>query len=414
MQTSQAIVSAVKSSPSPNPRVAARARIVENDPRWAQVRARDATADGRFFYSVETTGVYCRPSCAARPARPENVRFHETSADAERAGFRACKRCRPAHGEGGDRGPARIAAMCRLIDESESVPTLAVLAAHVGLSAFHAHRLFKAGTGLTPRGYAKARRRTRVVSEIVTAPTVTQAIYDAGYGSSGRFYEEANALLGMTPSELRAGGEALPVRFAVGECSLGSILVASTGRGVCAVLLGDDPEALIRDLEQRFPRAELIGADAGFETHAATVIAVVERSADGHAKLPLDIRGTAFQQRVWQALTTIPRGKTITYSELARMVGSPKAIRAVARACAANALAVVVPCHRVVRRGGDLAGYRWGVDRKRALLQREREDGTPSYCAAAGRVVGALMETSSATSSTAASGTRVRPSRTSR
>lgn len=375
MQTSQANVSAVKSSPSPNPRVAARARIVENDPRWAQVRARDAAADARFFYSVETTGVYCRPSCAARPARPENVAFHATREDAERAGFRACKRCRPQEPPAVERTAEQVAAMCRLIETSETAPTLEALAAHVGFSSFHAHRLFKSVTGLTPRAYAVAHRRARVQSEIVAASTVTQAIYDAGYSSSGRFYEEANGLLGMTPTALKAGGADLEIRFAVGECSLGSILVAATARGVCAVLLGDDPQALIDDLHARFPRADIIGADASFDALVGRVIGFVERPSAHTSRadrLPLDIRGTAFQQRVWSALAAIPAGTTVTYADLAATIGAPNAIRAVASACAKNAIAVVVPCHRVVRRGGELAGYRWGIERKRVLIERER------------------------------------------
>ena len=368
MNASQAIV-------FPAVKPLARALAVESDLRWAFVRARDASADGRFVYAVETTGVYCRPSCAARPARPENVSFHDTTDDAERAGYRACKRCRPNEAPAAERAAAQVAAMCRLIETSELSPSLDELARHVGFSPFHAHRLFKTVTGLTPRAYAAARRRDRVLREIVTAPTVTQAIYDAGYNSSGRFYEEAHTLLGMTPTELKAGGSALRVRFAVGECSLGSILVAATPRGVCAVLLGDEPEALVRDLERRFPKADLVGADATFEALVARIVGLVEsprREAFADAALPLDIRGTAFQQRVWQALVAIPAGQTASYAEVAKTIGKPKAVRAVAGACAANPLAVVIPCHRVVRLDGGLSGYRWGVERKRTLLDRER------------------------------------------
>ena len=377
MQTSQAS-DVVK--PNPNPKrdqkaaaVAARARAVEEDPRWASVRARDTSADGRFYYSVETTGVYCRPSCAARPARPENVRFHETREQAERAGYRACKRCRPHDAGDADRGAERVATMCRLIETSETAPTLDVLARHVGLSSFHAHRMFKAVTGLTPRGYAVARRRERVQAELAAPTTVTQAIYDAGYSSSGRFYGESRALLGMTPTELKAGGSTLSVRFAVGVCTLGSVLVAATDRGVCAVLLGEDPEELTHDLERRFPNADLVGGDASFELLVARVIGHLDGGTDeAEPRLPLDIRGTAFQQRVWTALGRIPLGTTISYTELAAAIGSPKSVRAVASACAANAHAVLIPCHRVVRTDGSLSGYRWGLERKRALLDRER------------------------------------------
>jgi AraC family transcriptional regulator of adaptative response/methylated-DNA-[protein]-cysteine methyltransferase len=346
------------------------ATTADQDPRWAALRARDATADGTFFYSVKTTGVYCRPSCAARPARPENVAFHATTAAAERAGFRACKRCKPDQPPLAERQAAQVAALCRLIERSEQVPTLEQLADHAGLSAFHTHRLFKAVTGVTPKAYAAAHRASRVRGELRTRTTVTEAIYGAGYSSPARFYETSNARLGMTPTTYRAGGTDLEIRFAIGQCSLGAILVAATARGVCAILLGDDPEALSHDLEQRFPRARLIGADAAFEQLVAQVVGLIEQPGIG-TKLPLDIRGTAFQQRVWKALCRIPAGKTASYTQIATRIGAPTAVRAVAQACAANALAVAIPCHRVVRNDGDLSGYRWGVERKRALLDRE-------------------------------------------
>ncbi|HET7501006.1 MAG TPA: bifunctional DNA-binding transcriptional regulator/O6-methylguanine-DNA methyltransferase Ada [Kofleriaceae bacterium] len=342
----------------------------DHDPRWAAVRARDASADGTFVYSVKTTGVYCRPSCAARPARPENVAFHASTAAAERAGFRPCKRCKPEQPPLAERQAAQVAALCRLIEHSDEAPTLDELASHAGLSAFYTHRLFKTVTGVTPKAYAAAHRARRVRGELRTRSTVTEAIYGAGYSSSARFYESSNAVLGMTPSKFRAGGADVEIRFAIGQCSLGAILVAATTRGVCAILLGDDPEALLHDLERRFPRARLIGGDAGFERVVAQVVGLVEQPRTG-AKLPLDIRGTAFQQRVWKALCRIPPGKTASYAQIARRIGAPAAVRAVAQACAANALAVAIPCHRVVRTDGDLSGYRWGVERKRALLERE-------------------------------------------
>ena len=338
--------------------------------RWAAVRARDASADGTFVYSVKTTGVYCRPSCAARPARPENVAFHDTPAAAERAGFRACKRCKPDQPPLAERQAAQIAELCRLIERSEQVPTLDELASHAGLSAFHVHRMFKAVTGVTPRAYAAAHRARRVRGELESRGTVTEAIYGAGYSSSARFYEQSTALLGMTPSRYRAGGTDLEIRFAIGACTLGAILVAATGRGVCAILRGDDPDALAHDLERRFPRARLVGADPEFEQLVAQVVGLVEQPRLG-TKLPLDIRGTAFQQRVWKALSRIPAGKTASYAQIATRIGAPRAVRAVAQACAANALAVAIPCHRVVRTDGDVSGYRWGVERKRALLDRE-------------------------------------------
>lgn len=342
----------------------------DEDSRWLAVVGRDSAADGTFFYSVRTTGVYCRPSCAARTPRHENVAFHETRAEAERAGFRPCKRCEPDRPPKSERQSRLVAELCRLIETSEQAPSLQELAARAGLSAFHTHRVFKRVTGLTPKAYAAAARAKRVRSALDTMDTVTEAIYEAGYGSSARFYEKSEGLLGMTPTEYRSGGADVVIRFAVGECSLGAILVAATERGVCAILLGDDPVALTQDLERRFPRAELLGAEAEFEDLVARVVGLIE-SPNARPELPLDIRGTAFQKRVWDAISRIPPGETRSYAELAKAVGSASSIRAVAQACAANALAVAIPCHRVVRKDGSISGYRWGVERKETLLARE-------------------------------------------
>ena len=345
-----------------------------NDPRWADVVARRREADGCFWYSVATTGVYCRPSCGARRARPENVRFHATRGEAERAGFRPCKRCRPDEQPLADRHAAKIVEACRLleraIEEAHPVPALAELASAVGLSRYHFHRLFRRVTGLTPRAFAAAHRERRLRRELRGSTSVTDAIYDAGYGSNARFYEQSDAVLGMTPRRYRAGGESMNIRFAVGECSLGAILVAQSERGICAILLGDDPDALARELQDMFPRANLVGADEDFEAVVARVVGFVEAPAVG-LELPLDVRGTAFQRRVWEALRQIPAGRTASYREIAERIGAPKAVRAVAQACGANALAVAIPCHRVVRTDGGLSGYRWGVERKRALLGKE-------------------------------------------
>lgn len=341
-----------------------------SDPRWAAVLERDPAADGKFFYSVKTTGVYCRPSCAARSARPENVAFHNTAADAERAGFRPCKRCRPDQPSLTAQHAAKIGELCRFIEHAEELPTLDDLAARAGMSAYHLHRVFKDITGLTPKAYTAAHRAKRIRKELARSNTVTEAIYDAGYSSQSRFYEESDGLLGMTPTKYRAGGASMEIRFAIGECSLGSILVAQSDRGVCAILLGDDPDALARDLQDHFPRANLIGGDAEFEQLVAKVVGFVEAPGVG-LDLPLDVRGTAFQQRVWQTLREIPPGATASYAEIAKRIGAPKSVRAVAQACGANALAVAIPCHRVVRHDGALSGYRWGVERKRALLERE-------------------------------------------
>jgi AraC family transcriptional regulator of adaptative response/methylated-DNA-[protein]-cysteine methyltransferase len=341
-----------------------------NDPRWAAIVARDPTADGTFFYSVKTTGVYCRPSCAARAARPENVSFHATAADAERAGFRPCKRCKPNLAATSSPHATLIAELCRYIEGAEQAPSLEVLAQRAGLSAYHLHRVFKAITGVTPKQYAAAHRYRRLRTELERSSTVTEAIYGAGYNSSGRFYDNSSEVLGMTPTRYRAGGADTEIRFAIGECSLGSILVAASERGVCAILLGDDPDALARDLQDQFPRAHLIGGDAEFEQLVAKVVGFVEAPGLG-LDLPLDVRGTAFQQRVWQALREIPAGRTVSYSDVANRIGAPKSVRAVAHAIASNTLAVAIPCHRVVRNDGGLSGYRWGVERKRALLELE-------------------------------------------
>jgi AraC family transcriptional regulator of adaptative response/methylated-DNA-[protein]-cysteine methyltransferase len=345
-------------------------RYGTDEQRWQAVVDRDREADGAFFYSVRTTGVYCRPSCPARQARRENVAFHATCEDAEQAGFRPCKRCRPNELSLEQRQTAAVAAACRTIEQAQTLPSLDELAQAAGMSRFHFHRVFKALTGVTPKAYADAHRRTRVRDELTHSATVTDAIYGAGFGSSGRFYNATSGLLGMTPTAFRAGGRGTAIRFAVGQCWLGSILVAATDKGVCAILLGDDAPALVRDLQDRFPEAQLIGGDQAFEQLVAKVVGFVGAPKLG-LDLPLDVRGTAFQQRVWQALRKVPAGSTVTYSELANRIGRPKAVRAVAQACASNPLAVAIPCHRVVRTDGSLSGYRWGVERKRALLERE-------------------------------------------
>lgn len=338
--------------------------------RWAAVLSRNPDFDGTFYYSVATTGVYCRPSCAARRPKRENVRFHATRADAEAAGFRPCKRCKPDAPALHERQTAKIAQACRLIETAETVPKLSALAAAVELSPYHLHRIFKAVTGLTPKAYATAHRHKRVRESLKRSSSVTDAIYAAGFKSSGRFYASAAQVLGMTPTEFRKGGSNAELRFAIGRCSLGSILVAASHKGVAAILMGDDPSVLARELQERFPRARLIACDKSFAGLVAKVVGFVEAPARG-LKLPLDIRGTAFQHRVWAALKDIPPGATASYAEIAQRIGRPKAARAVAAACAANPLAVAIPCHRVVRSDGALSGYRWGIARKRALLAKE-------------------------------------------
>ncbi len=323
-----------------------------------------------FYYSVATTGVYCRPSCPSRRARRENVAFHATAREAELAGFRPCKRCKPNEQGLDARNAKLVAAACRTIDEAEAMPALAALARAAGLSPFHFHRLFKSVTGLTPKAYQVAHRHERLRNSLKTAGTVTEAIMDAGYNSSGRFYATSSKALGMTPGNYRKGGKNEQLRFAIGDCSLGSILVAASLKGVSAILLGDDPDTLLKELQDRFPKAELLGGDAAFEKLAARVIAYAENPVK-RFDLPLDVRGTAFQHRVWQALRDIPSGKTASYGDIAEKIGRRQAVRAVAQACAANPAAIAIPCHRVVRTDGALSGYRWGIERKRALLARE-------------------------------------------
>lgn len=341
-----------------------------DDPRWARVVARDRTADGQFWYSVASTGVYCRPSCPSRTANPKNVTFHDTLAAAKATGFRPCKRCHPDGVSLAAQNAALVTKACRLIEQSEAALSLAELAEAVDLSPGYFHRIFKAATGVTPKDYMQANQAERVRERLVSGQSVTATIYDAGFNSSSRFYEKATDILGMTPSKYRAGGTDEDIRFAVGQSSLGAILVASSDKGVAAILMGDDPGALVNDLQDRFPRAGLTGGDADYEQLVARVVGMIEAPQIG-LDLPLDVRGTAFQQRVWQALTNIPPGNTASYAEIARAIGAPKAVRAVAGACAANHIAVAIPCHRVVRHDGALSGYAWGVARKRALIQRE-------------------------------------------
>ncbi|MFA5984066.1 MAG: bifunctional DNA-binding transcriptional regulator/O6-methylguanine-DNA methyltransferase Ada [Methylococcaceae bacterium] len=343
----------------------------ESDPRWLAIISRDANADDQFFYSVASTGVYCRPSCPARTAKPEHVRFHLSREDAEAAGFRPCKRCKPDQPSLRAQHIDKVTTICRLLETTEDALSLSELAAIAGLSRFHFQRIFKSLTGLTPKAYSLAQRNNRVRKQLSESPSVTAAIYAAGYNANSRFYEQAPQLLGMTARDYRAGGSNSQIRFALGECSLGAILVAASTIGICAIALGDDPEILAWELQDRFPQAELIGGDSEFEQWVAKVVGFVETPAIG-LDLPLDVRGTAFQQRVWQALQQIPVGEQVTYADMAQRIGAPKAFRAVASACAANTLAVAIPCHRVIRTDGGLSGYRWGVARKAELLRREK------------------------------------------
>ena len=343
----------------------------ERDARWRAVIEGNRECDDQFVYAVKTTGVYCRPSCAARAAKPENVSFYATPADAENAGFRACLRCKPNQSTLHQQHAKTIAEVCRFIETSETAPSLNELAARAELSAHHFHRVFKAATGVTPRAYFVAARAKRMRQNVRNAVTVTQAIYDSGFASSSRFYDNSHEVLGMTPTNYRAGGAHAEIVFALSECTLGWLLVAKSQTGICSIALGDEPKALICELEARFSNAARLEDDVEFAKFIAHVVEFVE-TPSSEFDLPLDIRGTAFQQRVWQELQRIPLGETATYTQIAQRIDAPKAVRAVAGACAANTLAVAIPCHRVVKSDGSLSGYRWGVERKRALLDREK------------------------------------------
>lgn len=343
----------------------------DGDTRWHAIVARDPVADALFFYSVQTTGIYCRPSCPAKRPNRSNVSYYASAEEAEKAGFRPCLRCRPREASQAERHGRIVTQACRTIESAEEPPTLSELAAAAKLSSFHFHRIFKSITGVTPKAFANAHRTQRARERLKTDLTVTESIYASGFNTASRFYECSGQTLGMTPTAFRSGGDTIELRFAVGECSLGAILVAASEKGICAVSLGDNAEALVQAFLNDFPNADIKGGDPQFEEWVAGVVALVETPAEKR-DIPLDILGTAFQQKVWQALREIPIGTTRTYSEIAIAVGLPGGARAVARACATNRVAVAIPCHRVVRIGSALSGYRWGISRKAELLRREK------------------------------------------
>jgi len=345
------------------------AKRSDSDRRWESLIQRDMAPEEKFVYAVRTTGIYCRPGCPSRLPRRTNTLFFQTSAEAERAGFRPCKKCGPRTATKQSL-PVAVARACQLIDESSEPLTLRELASAVGVSRFHLQRQFRHCVGLSPKEYASARRAERLRAGLRNNGTVTEALYDAGFGSSSRCYESAAANLGMTPAQYKNGGIGQTIRFASARCSLGRLLVGSTARGICFVALGDSDARLKNELASRFPQAELLASDTKLREHVQQIVALLE-SPGAACTLPIDLQGTAFQRRVWQALQSIPCGQTVSYGELARRVGQPSAVRAVAQACGANPVAIVVPCHRVVRTSGDLGGYHWGVERKRQLLERE-------------------------------------------
>ena len=349
-----------------------KATCLTDDQRWQSVLARDPNADGEFVFAVRTTGIFCRPSCRARHALRENVSFYANASEALAAGFRPCKRCQPDKANAQQHRLDKITHACRLL-EQETPVTLEALADQVAMSPFHLHRLFKATTGMTPKAWQQAWRARRLRESLAKGESVTTSILNAGFPDSSSYYRKADETLGMTAKQFRHGGENLAVRYALADCELGRCLVAESERGICAILLGDDDATLISELQQMFPAADNAPADLTFQQHVRDVIASLNQR-DTPLTLPLDIRGTAFQQQVWQALRTIPCGETVSYQQLANAIGKPKAVRAVASACAANKLAIIIPCHRVVRGDGTLSGYRWGVSRKAQLLRREAEN----------------------------------------
>ncbi|MCL4103694.1 UNVERIFIED_CONTAM: hypothetical protein GTU68_059773 [Idotea baltica] len=339
--------------------------------RYTAIGECDQSADGKFFYAVKTTGIFCRPSCKSRLPKRDNVQFFLTCEAAERAGFRPCKRCAPDELPLEKQLIKKMAAVCRLIEASESAPSLEFLAKASGLSQYHFHRIFKKVIGMTPKAFHRTLRANTLRELLQESSSVLEAIYESGYQSTGRFYADSPEILGMTPKNYRENGSKELICFSVGECSLGSVLVASTGNGVCAILLGDDPNELAVDLQNRFSKATILSGDKAYEKVVASVIGIIDSSIPVNEELPLDIRGTVFQQRVWKALREIPTGESASYREIAEKIGAPKSARAVAGACAANPLAIVIPCHRVVRMDGSPSGYRWGVERKHSLLKRE-------------------------------------------
>ena len=344
---------------------------VSPEHRWRIVLARDRRYDGTFVYAVRSTGIYCRPSCASRRPRRGQVTFFPIPEAAEREGYRACRRCHPTQADVGDLAIALVREACRALDAS-GAPQLAVLARRLKQRPHGLLRAFKRVLGITPQQYRDARRVARFKHELKRRPNVSPAVYEAGYGSSSRVYERANAQLGMTPATYARGGADTEIAYAIVPCSLGRLLVAATARGVCRVSLGDNTAVLEADLAAEFPAAHVFKDQLTLAAAMTAILGYLDGS-EPHLALPLDIRATAFQRRVWQELQKIPYGETRSYADVAKRIGGATATRAVARACATNPVALVIPCHRVVKEGGDLGGYRWGQDRKRALLEKERE-----------------------------------------
>ena len=349
------------------------ATVNKNQQQWWQaVVARDAALDDQFVFAVSSTGVYCRPSCAAKRPRRENVQFFQTPDAAEKAGYRACLRCRP-RSAGGNAQARMVKAICRYIEQHLDEPiTLARLGAEFRLSPFHLQRKFKAALGVTPRAYADSCRMNQFKSRLRAGHSVTRAMYDAGYGSSSRLYERTTSQLGMAPDKYRRGSIATVVRYTCAESPLGRMLIAATDKGICAIQFAGSDEELEQGLKHEFPFAIRRRDDERMASWKTQLLHHL-RGEKLNRSLPLDIQATAFQRKVWAHLQAIPFGATQSYGEVAREIGQPTAVRAVARACAANPVAIAIPCHRVVRENGDMGGYRWGINRKKALLEMESE-----------------------------------------
>lgn len=343
---------------------------ITDDARWQAVIGRDKNADGQFFYAISTTKIYCYPSCPSRLALRSHTLFFENTTTAELAGFRPCKRCKSDQDTPENRDTLIITQACRFIENADVIPSLDTMAQSQNLSRYHFHRLFKSITGVTPRAYAIAHRTAKIRAELTRNTTITNAIYQAGFNGNGRFYATSTKVLGMTATNYKNGGNSETIHYSIGKCSFGSIMIARSEKGICAILIQDDEEPLFDDLKNRFPKATRIEDRSDFKHWLEQVVHFVEAPKKG-LELPLDIRGTLFQQRVWQLLQTIPLGTTASYTDIATLLGDPKAVRAVARACAANPIALLIPCHRVVRSDGGISGYRWGVENKRTLIVRE-------------------------------------------
>lgn len=342
------------------------------DARWQAVVERDHRADGQFVYAVKTTRIFCRPGCPSKIAKRQNIEFFDTADLAAAAGFRPCKRCQPDNMSPQQKRLELVISACKTIAQTTSAISLDSLARQAGLSRYHFHRIFKGITGLTPMAYYRAIQTGRTAAALSSASSVTEAIYDAGFNSAGRFYDNVGATIGMSPSRYRKGAEGEHIRFAVKPCSLGLIIVAATDKGICTIEFGDEAQTLIDRLHDRFPKAQFAPADTTFNRWISEILTYLDRP-QGTLKLPLDIQGTIFQRRVWQVLQSIPAGQTVSYTELATRIGQPRAFRAVAHACASNNIAAAIPCHRVIGKNGDLSGYRWGITRKAELLRREKK-----------------------------------------